>query len=120
MTIELTLYLINLISNIDSILSFLIGVPLITVIISLIVGAYNLIDSNDDFSDTFFEKTLLLIKKYIGWYILIIFISGIFPSEKTMYLMIGANYFKNSALPPKIEMIIEKKLDEYLIDKPRK
>jgi hypothetical protein len=38
------------------------------------------------------------------------------PSERTIYLMLGANYLKTSTLPSKVEMAIEKKIDSYLMD----
>lgn len=48
--------------------------------------------------------------------VFLIFISLLMPSEKTIYLMLGANYLKNSTLPSKVEMAIEKKINEYLVE----
>lgn len=60
------------------------------------------------------------LKKYIALPIIAILIASFIPSQKTMYLMLGANYLKNSALPTKVEIAIEKKIDEYLIEAPKK
>lgn len=44
------------------------------------------------------------------------FLSCFFPSQKTMYLMLGSHYLKDSNIPSKVELLLNKKLDEYLAE----
>ena len=63
---------------------------------------------------------LSFIKKYMWTYLIAILLLMFSPSEKTLYLMIGADYFQKSDIPPKIEAALEKKLDEYLAPEVKK
>jgi hypothetical protein len=117
MSIELILYLIDVVSNVNGFLTVVLLTSALIIIAILFCAGMEYFDSCDNFSESSIAKALLYVKKYIGWWLLLLLISVFFPSEKTMYMMIGANVFKSSNLPPKIEAAIEKKLDEYLVEK---
>jgi heme/copper-type cytochrome/quinol oxidase subunit 2 len=104
MSIELFLYLIDLIASIG-IMSCLLFFILIIILIVELIKAFN----DDDDEGKFKYSTKL--KKY---FCILAIIIMIIPSEKTMYLMLGSNYLKKSDIPQKVELAINKKLDEYL------
>ncbi len=118
MNIESVLYLINLVKNLDIAIGIVLVTSFIFILITLIITGLNHAGSygDDEYKDSHLCAFINFIRKNIKWLILLLSVSCIFPSERTMYLMIGANYFKNSNIPPKIELIIEKKLDEYLLE----
>ena len=118
MTIETVLYLINLFDNLNIASNTIliicgIGIVVTTMILGLSHSFYSY---HEDFKDSALFEFLNILKLKIKWLFLLLLLNCFLPSERTMYLMIGANYFKNSSLPPKIELIIEKKLDEYLLE----
>ena len=115
MSIEMVLYSIDVLNNIGVILGTLIAC------FAMLGGAAALISlgvlmscGEDSIQSDHARKTLNVVKSYFGWFILIILISSLVPSEKTMYLMLGADYLKNSTLPSKVELALEKKIDKYL------
>lgn len=110
MGIEVILYLINLIKNIDLFFSVIIGVSILIILFCLFISLIILSDEAGEWPRTPIYK----IRKYIIIVPIIILISCIFPSEKTMYMMIGSHYLKASTIPSKVEQVINKKLDEYL------
>jgi len=54
------------------------------------------------------------MKKSLWIPISLISISCLFPSTKTMYLMLGASYFQQSNLPSKVSQALELKLDDVI------
>lgn len=114
MSIESVLYAINVISNLDTCVAiiFILSLVFIILTLSILSIGYLIEDRPQEFANSALFKFISYLFKNAKWIILVTIMSCIIPSEKTMYLMIGANYFKNSSLPPKIEMIINNKLDE--------
>lgn len=115
MNIETVIYFAEVLPSINSAigiilgLSFIIGFIGIFVIKNIIEDCHNLKDADEWYTET--KKTYLLgIKIWIA----LLFLCSVIPSERTIYLMLGANYLKNSTLPSKVEMAIEKKIDSYL------
>ncbi len=124
MSIELLLYSIEILSNIDKVLGMAFAFYFV---FALIVFGFLFIDriacyNDDDVKEWY--KTLINLKKYTKWYFIpfltIIIVSIFIPSEKTMYMMMGSHYLKKSDLPSKVEMVLNKKLDEYLIETTKK
>lgn len=111
MQIETVLYLANTVDKLNFFLEFFITTAAVGCLVVLFLTA---IFCEDDTSNL--KNVFNFIKKNLWIFVFMCVISAIIPSEKTVYMMMGANYFKNSALPPKIEAIIEKKLDKYLLD----
>lgn len=68
------------------------------------------------------DKSIRCFRNAKGFFILSI-ITGLLcafiPSEKTMYMMIGARYLQKSNIPSKVEQVINKKLDSYLVEDKR-
>lgn len=97
MPIELFLYLVDLISSIFCTL-------IITCFCLVSAGLFVFFNMDD----------IRLVKKIFIYFFLILLIDTFLPSERTMYLMLGAHYLKKTNIPNKVEKIINKKLDDYL------
>lgn len=108
MSIEWFLYL----SDILPCLGIILGVG---ALISFIIIAIGFMGTCDDEESTI--GYINFIKKYIWIPFLAILISILLPSQKTMYLIMGANALKKSDIPSKVERVIDKKLDEFLVEK---
>lgn len=110
MSIELFLYLIDISSNISALCDIALCILL------FFAGLYTLVG----FAINENANHLRNLKGYYKYYFIPLALCSIIcaltPSQKTFYLIIGAHYLKSSDLPSKVELIIEKKLDEYLID----
>lgn len=118
MNIETMIYLADVASKITIVLAlgsfiFLFATGLISMMMD--IDAYG--DEEKEKAHSFFQTYFV---KKIKWGLMIIFIAFLMPSERAIYLMLGANYLKTSALPSKVEMAIEKKIDGYLNDKEHK
>lgn len=59
-----------------------------------------------------FEKTFWV-------FCITVLVSIVTPSEETLYLMLGSKYLNKTSPPTKVEQIINKKLDRYLIGQPQ-
>lgn len=115
MTAATYLYLISLISNFRECFYYLITLLCAAIVIS---GATILIFHIDEIKDK--SKPVFWLKSSIIYFFIASFISCFLPSEKTMYLMIGANYLEKSGIPTKVEQVINKKLNEYLLEEVKK
>lgn len=107
MNIETVIYLSELVPKISFI--FTVGIPIFGLIF-LAVFLYSVTLEEDGVRSCMFNWA----NKNYGKLILIYTIAAIIPSEKSMYLMMGANLAKNRDIPSKVEMAIEKKIDGYL------
>ncbi len=123
MSIEWILYIIGVIEGINTFLTvsifccmFLLAFALIIVFIS---GGDILSKECEELGNPF-KKWV----KRIGIYFFISFFFGIiFPSEKIIYMIIGAHITKESHIPQKLITLINNKLDKYIeesIDKVKK
>lgn len=65
------------------------------------------------------KKFIKRLKKCVYVFLAVAVVAILSPSERTIYMMMGASYIQNSSITPKIEKIIEKKLDSYLLDDDR-
>ncbi len=113
MSIELVLYLIDLLGNLSKSI-WVINIVLIGLSAGMFFISINDWSENSDveWTDTIFNK----IRKYFLIIPVSMFLTCFIPSEKTMYMMIGANVIKSSTIPSKVEEVINKKLDEYLTE----
>jgi hypothetical protein len=107
MSIELVIYLVNLIKNIDTV------VTLTWIALILFIAAHSFIIMMDygEFTMPKWKKVVSIIA------LLFMTISVVLPSEKTMTLMLAAHYGKEavaSTMGKKVEAIIDQKLDSML------
>lgn len=121
MSLSLILYWINVLANIDTFMKNFFYISLIYLIISGFITLLNRDISKGNEASILIQKQWFLnpLKYYFWIPCLLLLISAFIPSQKTMYLMIGSEYLKNSAIPTKVEIILNKKLDEYISDKPK-
>ena len=118
MSIEAILYLISVFDS----LTFVTAVIVVVFLVSLVPCGIIVANCLEDYSD----QTRL--RKAVAWYLrraVIVFIPALIllvlvPSERTMYLMMGSHYLSQSGIPSKVEAVLSKKLDEYLVDEPKK
>lgn len=114
MNIELFLYLIDILNGIRLVLY-------IALIFSTIIYILHVFfSSHKEDNRESLKKTLKYGNKIKWYYIIMLIFYLLIPSQKTMYLMMGSHYLKNSQIPSKVEMVLNKKLDEYLIEKEKK
>jgi len=106
MSIEWVLYWIDILNNLSTAFGFIIAISSLAIILSAVGCAM---------AENF--EYFLKIKKYIWMPLLALLIFAFIPSQKTMYMMVGTKYLKQSKLPEKIELVLQKKLDELLVDK---
>lgn len=107
MSIEVVLWLIDVLPGLAY---FFFVMSLIFLILVILAGV------GDDEEKQIRNNIVNNYKKIFGIPVLIIFLTLFLPSKETMYMMLGAHYIKNSTLPTKVEMAIEKKIDGYLAD----
>ena len=116
MSIEWFLYLTNIVKNLNDNLSFVVFVLIIILgIMWFIKGVVKAAEERDIFLNIYYYS-----KWAMKIFIPVILISSFIPSERTMYLILGAHIIKQSDLPSKVELVIEKKLDEYLKEDDKK
>lgn len=112
MSIELFLYLID---RLD-VVNFLAGLSAMLLIAAPMLAIYFIDNVNKDKEEC--REDARKLWKFIKskWYVyfIVFFLAFILPSQKTMYLIAGAHYLKKSDIPSKVEMAINKKLNEYL------
>lgn len=104
MNIETAIYLVNILPNVKIFELFS--------LLGLIASIFGIVFS--------YVEDVEISRKPLFLLLSIAIFSGmlgmLIPSERTIYLMLGANFPKTSPLPSKIEMAIEKKIDSYLVD----
>jgi hypothetical protein len=119
MNIETILYLADILNKVQMLFLF---TPLLYFIlfgfVTLVIATGPASSYSEDkiLREKFKNKVLGNYKKIFILPLSIILISCIIPSQRTIYLMLGAHYIKNSTLPTKVELAIEKKIDSYLND----
>jgi MFS family permease len=86
------------------------------IIIGMFIGGVVNAAVHEEFTGNY----IWFVKKIFWIPLLALLISCFIPSQKTMYLMLGANFIKNSTLPSKVELAIEKRIDQYLADDDKK
>lgn len=107
MTIEWFLYMADVLGSVKTLTAIVSGIGIAcTVVFTIMI----LVDSKDGDE----PKILKVSFKFLITFVLIGLFNLFCPSEKTMYMILGTHYLKQSTLPAKIETAIEKKLDEYL------
>jgi hypothetical protein len=109
MSIEMMFYLASVIVNIGmffTIALFISIVLFIILFIGFIVGEYG------------GQGGVIKLKQHFFYPVLIFVVSGtfsaLFPSEKTMYMIMATHISKKSEIPEKVLKAIELKLDEYI------
>jgi hypothetical protein len=112
MNIETMIYLAHVLPEIGGIFT------LFSLFGTIIVVGTCFFKKMDAFDEEEHYKVNVFFKNYIvknsKWVFLLFLIGALFPSEKTIYLILGAHYLKDSTLPSKVEIAIDKKIDEYL------
>lgn len=100
MSVELILYLIDFIGNVTLFLGSV-------AVVCLVVAFMLFIHEDEEFTKS--KMFLVISFALLG-------ILCFLPSPKTMYMMVGARYLKDSTIPTKVHDIIDKKLTELLGD----
>ena len=109
MSIELVLYIIDILKNISTISGLLMvtsGLILLSILIILM-----LVIENDEESE---KKLKKISRKMFVIFIISTPICIFIPSEKTLYMMVGSKYLKESGIPKKVHELINQKLDKLL------
>ncbi len=112
MSITVMIYLIEVLNGINELffILFVIGLPIIG--ISSLIYASLISDHPDD---PLLLNAIYILKKY--WIlIIVVVITILIPSKKSMYLMLGSKYISQSSVPTKVEKAITLKIDEYILD----
>lgn len=113
MSIEWILYLIDVLVAIDNISAVIFIISLIGFILTGIACITMKAEESEEYAIKFmkslFNKALVFLLLSSSFLIFI-------PSKQTMYTILGANYLKKSDLPAKVEAVLNKKLDEYLLE----
>lgn len=104
MSAELTLYAINIISNIGYTIATIF--LLFSVISIVLIMVY---DDNLEELKKYFKLILPLLA-------ILLFINIILPSPKTMYMMASTHYLKNNGIPSKVLEVLNYKLDEIITE----
>ena len=110
MSIEVVLWLIDVLP----VISRLFVVLSILFLISIIITWVACINEQTEQEEQIRNNIANNYKKIFGIPVLIMLFAFLMPSQETMYMMLGAHYIKNSTLPTKVELAIEKKIDSYL------
>lgn len=109
------IYLANLCDGFSVLFTTLIIISVVVLIICTIVIICQINVGVENTIEKTAHNFTLKITKNCLYVFSISFFFGIFiPSERTIYLMMGANYLQKSNIPNKVEKIIDKKLDFYL------
>lgn len=108
--LEFLIYLAPTLTSIKYFLLFFIVIALIGSIIHYNTAVEAYTKGNKEIGKFHDVKDRQAFKTFIVLIIAFVFL----PSEKTMYMMLGAHYLKKSDIPQKLELVINKKLDEYL------
>jgi len=113
MSLELMLYLVDILASLNVLLfiSIIVIFSLFLFIFFQFYPFYNDFDNNKEES---FKDIKFCIKRFgiILTVLLPIFI--LIPSTKTLHLIIGTNYLKESNIPAKVLKVLNNKLDQYI------
>ena len=121
------LYAVDVIESIGLLLNHIVIWSFIMAIISIIVAVsminvkkqYIIIENADEIMEInkMGKNILSFVKKSIKPFFIVLAVSTFFPSEKTMYLMLGSEIGEKviqSETSKRVYDILNKKLDEYL------
>jgi hypothetical protein len=110
MSITSLIYLAGLVNPLQGFLGFI-----SFVLVSLGCILIGCAASNDTLPEGEIKRIVLKLGKYFIIPAFIMSIICVFiPSEKTIYLMVGTNYLKDSTLPLQIQKAIQLKLDDII------
>lgn len=109
MSFELCLYLINLVLNFGNFLGLM---GFLGLFASGCIGLFHFLEGSD-----YPDERKLKPMKILIWAVLSLFLSCFIPSSKTMYVMAGSHYMKQSEIPNEIYKLIKKHLGDELNDK---
>lgn len=114
MNIAISIYLIELLRNINLFLHIILLIgPIGMFIIGIIY--ISMLYNDPVHEDPAILLTKNILKKY--WVILIVgAISTFIPSQKSMYFMLGSKYLSQSNIPSKETEILSLKMDEYILE----
>lgn len=113
MGIVTILYLVDFTENISSVCTVLIVFYILAWLLTSCLWAM----SQDGYAEEFNKNITILIGKLYKklWiFLLAMFFCITLPSQKTIYLMLGASYMQSSNLPKKVSEALELKLDDVI------
>ncbi|HEV2917591.1 MAG TPA: hypothetical protein VGW78_07660 [Candidatus Babeliales bacterium] len=117
MNIETVLYLINVFGTMKDVVCIASMISVFALGVCAFI--FGIIKASGD-GDSLWIAYSIFLKKHFWKFIFLVFLACIIPSEKTMYFMLGAHAIKSSPLPSKIELAIEKKIDDFLSEDEKK
>jgi len=113
MSIELFIYIASIVGDIKAVIG------LTTIAFFMVMVVYEIITAIDDgYNSEYIKNRVNIRNKLVIATIVLAFISALLPNERTMYMMAGAHIGKEaieSETASKIHKIIDKKLDEYML-----
>jgi len=115
MNLAFCLYLTDFIQNIGSVTSAII----ILFVLAFIGLCFSDVVTSQGDTPKENEKVCKIIQFYKNklWILAIaVFINAVIPTQKTMYMMLGASYLQTSNLPAKVSEAIDLKLDSVIAD----
>ena len=108
MSLELCLYLIDVLGNLRVAL-------LMVALLGIVVIIFIYIEMYDVYGEEINKYSLGWIKKLVIISLASFSFCVLIPSPKTMYMIAGTNYLKQSDIPQKVRQLLDKKLEELLI-----
>lgn len=112
---SLILFLINLLSNLDRVLEFIIIIGFLLFIPNITI---HVLCEDEMRKDEDNEKLRLICKKNYKTLLLVLIpcllLLILIPDESTMYLMTATSYINHTNIPIKVQQAIELKLDDEI------
>jgi hypothetical protein len=115
MSAATVIYLISLLSNLDLAFSIVFWF-LVLGVIAISISYLAVDERTSEIEKEVRDLRLRQAKKVALIALAVLSLNVLVPSEKTMYLMVGAHFFEQSELPPKVLEIINLKLDSIKSD----
>lgn len=107
MSLTSSLYLIEVVSNIDCVLC----ISFICMLIALAFCFSCFVNSDDKEEYVKFAK---FINKLFFPLLMVGFIILFIPSKQSMYMMLGSKYLSDSTIPAKVQQALSLKIDGYI------
>lgn len=111
MSVETVLYLINVGSNLVNICNIILVFGSASLIV--VSGIFFSVISDGYSDEGVVSKCKLIFKKCLIVLLSLAVVRAVLPDEKTMYMISGVHYLKQTDIPTKVATLINLKLDEF-------
>lgn len=116
MSLSFFMYLVDILANLNCFFGLVIIFGGLILTLGLAILNIMLLHEYNERDKEALKNSINSLKKRIFPFLLVCIISCLIPSQKTMYMMLGANYLQNSTIPPKIMTALELKLDDVIVE----